>query len=101
MSKKILAKPYVGEKEARTDTVTNKPFHQEAGLEYTFDGNPVSPETAHRAGYELDPSVKPPEDVRSKVELTSWMLSIGMKRGTTQYSKFYGLHAPLYPLENL
>lgn len=96
---KITAEIYKGDPALLKCSLSQRTFEQKAGLRYTHEGNPVSPEAAHAAGVDLS-GIRPPESVNSKVTLSDFMTKdLGLRRNSNQYLKYYSTWAPLYPFQ--
>lgn len=102
---KIKAKPYEGEEEPRTCSISGSPYHQKTGLEFYRMGadneglpieEPISPAAAINAGFEFNDDLRPPQTVKTRVELSGWLLKLGLKPSSDHYRKLYAEHAPLY-----
>jgi len=98
--KKVQARPYDGPTEARICGISGRPFKQEAGaLQYSLNDEPVSAEVAGRAGFVIPADVAPPSEVTSKVQLSEWISSLGLRHGGEHYNLLYAMHSGFYPLK--
>jgi len=95
----IKATIFRGEEGARTCSVTGKAFNQNAGLQYTLNDTPVSPEVAHRAGFEMSEALTPPSDVVTKAALSGWLSDLGLRSGSKHYRELYSKYSPLYKMK--
>lgn len=93
---KVKAEYYGGEPEQRRCAMTGRLFDQEKGLQFTLDKEPVSPEIAHKTGYELG-EITPPPSVRNVTDLIRWITSeVGIQRTDKNYYTLFGRFHDIY-----
>lgn len=93
---RVKANFYPGEPQQLRCCLTNRLFDLEKGLQFTQDGQPVSPEIAEKTGYELG-EFAPPASVRNVTDLIQWITAeVGLKRTDSHYYELFGRFHEIY-----
>ena len=97
----ITMKIYTGEERLAECPLSSRAFKMNPGKPvYSCNGVPVSPSYAMSQGFTIDPAFVLPGSVRSKLDLTEFLHTCGLKNADSQYQELYEKFSDDLPMSN-